>query len=800
VFNNLKIIVAGIIMVLFCAGIISARWSEELAAVSENDDFIDMQVTEEQGQGYVPGEVLVRFKESASMAAANYVHSRIDSVLVEEVPGGIERVKIKDGLTVEEAVEEYLKNPEVEYAQPNYIKHIYTVPNDTSFNELWGLHNTGQAVNGTAGTVDADIDAPEAWDIDTGSSTTIVAVLDTGADYTHPDLSANIWSNTGETSCSDGVDNDANGYTDDCNGWDFWADDNDPSDFHSHGTHVAGIIGAVGNNSTGVAGVNWTTKIMALRVGGVSGAISTSAELSAISYAVANGAKIINASFGATVFDQLEYDAIKTAGEAGVLFVAAAGNGGIDSIGDNNDLLPPYPASYDLSNIISVAATDQNDNLAGFSNYGPVSVDVAAPGTNTYSTMPGFGYGSPVTVYSTDFDSDTPGSLPSDWNSSGSNNSWAVKNDLAFSNPNSLEDSPTVDYSDNTDSKAWHATPLTPVRDNRYILNFKINGKLESGFDFLNIIASADQSNWSTIGSRTGDTGGFFSDNVSLSAAAAEELFISSNFNSFYIGFGLITDGNTTNDGVYIDDVVLTREPVFINSHIYGYKQGTSMAAPYVSGLAALIRNRNPNLTALEVKNLILNNVDARSSLTGKILTGGRINAFNTLNADPGPDQNNPPSIAELVHPESGQTGLPTTLSFKWKPSTDPDEGDTVSYSLYYCEDQGFTGCDPVVVASVKNTSTRYAGMGYGAGLLLFGMAVACSIKGRKKILVLMLIVTGTLFVSCGGGGSGGGNGNTNITHPVQGLNPNTTYYWKVVASDGQDTSESETRSFTTGS
>ncbi len=166
--------------------------------------------------------------------------------------------------------------------------------------------------------------------------------------------------------------------------------------------------------------------------------------------------------------------------------------------------------------------------------------------------------------------------------------------------------------------------------------------------------------------------------------------------------------------------------------------------------------------------------------------------------------QNKPPSIPELVYPANGQTGLPTTLIFEWEQSTDPD-GDTLSYKFNYCEDQSFTGCDPIVIASLKNNDTNYAGVGYGGGLFLLGIVTIGSIKGRRKILVLIFFVTGTLLVSCGGGG-GGNSGSpppppptNNITYTVSGLNPNTTYYWKVIADDGQDTSESAMRGFTTG-
>ena len=799
--RKLKIIITGIIIVLSYAGLVSAQRSEYFAAVPNNDDFIATQVFNKLGQRYVPSEVLVRFKKSTPRVTGNSIHNQMSSTLLEKVPGGIERARIKEGLIVEEAVEEYMNNPEVEHAQPNFIKHLYVIPSDTSFNTLWGLHNTGQTVNGLTGTYDADIDAPEAWDISTGSDTVVVAVIDSGVDYNHPDLSANMWSNPGETNCSDGVDNDGNSYIDDCNGWDFWANDNDPADYNNHGTHVAGIIGSVGNNSTGVTGVNWTTKIMALRAIGVIGVITTSAEISAINYAVANGAKVINASYGGPDFDQFEHDAIRAAGDAGVLFIAAAGNGGDDRIGDNNDTDTDYPSGYNLPNIIAVAATDQNDVLAGFSNYGPTSVDVAAPGTNIFSTLPTIGYTSPITVYSTNFDSDVPGFPPANWGSSGTNNSWAVNNALAYSSPNSLEDSPGGNYLNNTSSIAF-STPIISVKDNRYTLNFRIRANLESNFDFLLLLGSENQSDWELIDSRTGYSGSFISDSEDYTILA--DLFSP----NFYVGFGLLSDNSITRDGVYIDNVLLTRAPMFISSHTYQYFEGTSMAAPYVSGLAALIWSQRPHLTATDVKSLILNSVDIKSSLTGRVLTGGRINAFNALCTD------SSPSIPELVYPTRCETDLSTTVTFEWTPYIDPD-GDTVRYDLYYCDDPSFAGCTPVaVLASIKNNSTSFAGIGsegllLSGGLLLFGIIATGSIKGRKKILVLMLIliVTGIFIVSCGSGGGGGGSSGesvspprTNITQTISGFNSNTRYHWKVTADDGQNIYESEIKSFTTGS
>jgi PKD repeat protein len=241
------------------------------------------------------------------------------------------------------------------------------------------LHNTN----------DADIDAPEAWDIETGNSNDVViAVIDTGVDYDHEDLAANMWLNEHELNGVVGVDDDGNGYIDDIKGWDFFSDDNDPDDENGHGTHCSGTIAAEGNNGRGVVGVSWNAKIMPLRFLGPDGG-STSDAILAIEYATMMGVDIMSNSWGGGGYSVALEDAISAANDAGILFVAAAGNAGTD-----NDVYPHYPSSYNVPNVISVAATDSFDNLAYFSNYGLISVDLGAPGVSIYSTLPGNSYGS----------------------------------------------------------------------------------------------------------------------------------------------------------------------------------------------------------------------------------------------------------------------------------------------------------------------------------------------------------------------------------------------------------------------
>lgn len=358
---------------------------------------------------YVKGEYIVKFKSNQNIDAGiremhsnhNIISAKSLSVDVKETilssnqklkirmdsikRQGLDRiylVSVPKLLDEQKFLRELKSDPSVEYAELNYIVSIDAIPNDPSFSNLYGLHNTGQNI----GTPDADIDAPEAWDTNTGNSNVIVAVIDTGVDYTHEDLAANMWTNPNEV--VNGIDDDENGFVDDVKGWDFINHDNNPMDDNGHGTHVSGTIGAVGNNGKGVVGVNWQVKIMPLKFGSANGFGTNADAISAIQYAILMGADIMSNSWGSKFFEQSLKDAIIAANNAGVLFVAAAGNDDTD-----NDVNAFYPANYDVPNVIAVAATDYNDAKAGFSNYGANTVHIGAPGVNIYSTIPnGYGY------------------------------------------------------------------------------------------------------------------------------------------------------------------------------------------------------------------------------------------------------------------------------------------------------------------------------------------------------------------------------------------------------------------------
>jgi len=431
----------------------------------------DFIIDSSTGQKYVKDRVIVRFKtnkndglsvvnEKISMAHAK-IGAKVQKKFSTGSVAGLQVVQLPTGTDVQSAITAYESNPDVLYAEPDYlmsiipdetgsnINHINSVkilsiPNDEDFSSYqWSFHNTGQ-MDGTPG---ADINALAAWNISTGSNNVVVAVIDTGVLYNHSDLSSNIWNNTREIP-GNGYDDDNNGYTDDICGWDFVNSDNDPIDDQEHGTHVSGTIGAIGNNSLGVAGVNWQVKIMPLKAFNNAGSGSTSDQIAAIEYANANGASVISNSWGGDNESQSLKDAIDA---SPAIVVCAAGN---YYAGYDIDSKPLYPASYNSSNIISVAATDKNDDLASFSNFGMSSVDLAAPGTDIWST--------------------------------------------------------------------------------------------------------------------------------------------------------------------YLDGT-------------YGFKSGTSMATPHISGVAALVKAVNPRLSPRQIKNVILNNVDVKSSLSGKVNTSGRLNAYTAV-------------------------------------------------------------------------------------------------------------------------------------------------------------------------
>lgn len=304
---------------------------------------------------------------------AQAVHAGIGAKVLREYPRlrGIQVVKLPRGLPVKQAIERYRRTGLFEYVEPDYEVHVVATPNDPYFvnGSLYGM---------------TKISAPAAWDVRSNANPVIVAVIDTGIDYTHPDLAGNMWTNPGEIP-GNSVDDDGDGYVDDVYGINSITGTGDPKDDHLHGTHCAGTIGGVGNNGIGVVGVAWHVRLMACKFLDAGGYGSNSDAIECINYAVSKGADILSNSWGCqSCYEQALRDAIAAARDAGVIFVAAAGNSTLDIDGGS----PFYPAGYDVDNIVSVAATDSSDALAYFSNWGNVSVDLAAPGVGIWSTYP----------------------------------------------------------------------------------------------------------------------------------------------------------------------------------------------------------------------------------------------------------------------------------------------------------------------------------------------------------------------------------------------------------------------------
>ncbi|MEK6764033.1 MAG: S8 family serine peptidase [Nitrospirota bacterium] len=601
--------------------------------IQENRGFNRVTGSSVEPAQYIPGEVIVKYLDSASRATV----AAAGGQMIKSFAGGEERVqhvKLNKGETVEDALERYRHSPAIEYAEPNYIHQLAAIPNDTRFTSLWGLHNTGQTVNGTGGTADIDIDAPEAWDITTGSANVIIAVIDSGIAYDHPDLAANMWRNPGEIP-NDGIDNDGNGLVDDVFGYDFRSNDSEPMDpidltvgatggNPGHGTHVAGTIGAVGNNSSGVTGVMHTVQLMALKAGGVDNGLPSNAIVEAINYAVRKGARAINASFTRQGdCSRVEYDALSAANAAGVMVLAAAGNAG-----SNNDVNSVFPAGYSvttscgaaLPNVISVAAITQTGGRAGFSNFGATSVQIAAPGVNTNSTKP---TSNTANLLLHNFDSNPTGL---GYTFSGINNSWGFTNTRSSSPSTSMTDSPAGNYLDNTVSEA--TSPIFSTAGQRGCrLESRLRLATQNDADGIQTDVSGDGgANWFTQSGFTGSTNDTF---VRFTMAELPDRKPNVQYR-----FEFVSNSSIVDDGVYLDDVrayCVSGTPSATND--YQFLAGTSMATPHVTGVVGLLLSINPNLTVAQIRNAILNTGEASPLLNGVVSSGRRLNAFNALNS-----------------------------------------------------------------------------------------------------------------------------------------------------------------------
>ncbi len=368
------------------------RPSQQTSPSSQDrsDSSDDSDQTDQQSGA--KAEILVRFRAGVTQHTIESITQRLNDQIEDQIESvaGLEVIEDEDGKDAESLVAQYRNLPEVEYAELNSeIKldhedggHRHVHADDEMFSRQWGLFNSGQ--NG--GTAGADISAMRAWAVTKGSDQVVVAVLDSGVDYSHPDLVNNIWSRPPIIMAYRDDDLTPEGPINDVHGFNVVEDNGDPMDDNGHGTHCAGIIGAEGGNGIGIAGVNWRVKIMPLKFMDAEGTGTTKDAIEAINYVIDRkragvNVRIISASWGSTAKSRALEDVIRIAYEEGILFVAAAGNSSSD-----NDQTPHYPSSYNLGNVISVAALNRRDELASFSNYGAKSVHIAAPGEEILST------------------------------------------------------------------------------------------------------------------------------------------------------------------------------------------------------------------------------------------------------------------------------------------------------------------------------------------------------------------------------------------------------------------------------
>ncbi len=547
-------------------------------------------------------------------------------------------MKIKDGETVDSKIKKLKQDPSVELAQPNFKYHPTAINpvNDTLYTNQWGLNNTGQTI--TVGdtdyesTADADIDAPEAWAVSEGDNSIIAAVLDTGVAYDHPDLASNMWDGSG--SCND-ENGDAIGGGCPNHGWDYDNGDNNPAPgdsidyyYYSHGTHVAGII-AARDNTEGIVGVAPHTQIMAVKVAG----LTTDILVEGIAFAQNNGAKVINGSFGGSEEDEILKEAIE---DFDGLYVASAGNDGED-----NDSLPMYPCADDPENIICVAATDQNDELTGWSNYGATTVDVGAPGENIQSTIAESG----VSEY---FEGTANGSIPSGFTQTGgAGHEWQVGSAQAdFANDELwrkvLFSDSSFPYADNANTTFGNTTAYDLSSSTNADITFYTACDTESDprsatwKDYMALEFSDDGNSFYEVARWDKDTlaalrgsgpGIGYSDAIYETGIPSH--YLTANFK---FRFRWVTNGSNNNyGGCMIDDLLIRGYKSDGNATLYDFYDGTSMAAPMVTGLASLLWETDGNLTPQEVKNAVVHTGDSLDTLDGATVSGKRINAYKAL-------------------------------------------------------------------------------------------------------------------------------------------------------------------------
>jgi subtilisin family serine protease len=539
-------------------------------------------------------------------------------------------VEVQPGQTPHDAIRELEADPAVVLAERDGFSAPNAIPDDPLFDEEWGLSNAGAGISGFAGAIAGDdVDAAGAWLRTVGTASTVIADLDTGYRFNDPELGSVAWTNLQEASGTEGVDDDGNGFVDDVHGYDFVGpnadsptSDKDPTDDNlisgGHGVHTAGTMGAAGNNGAGITGVAQDVRIMPLRVcansavAGNEGRCPFSSQVAAINYAGDMGARAANMSLGGTSFVTSVRDAI--AANPLTLYVISAGNDGED-----NDSEPHYPCNYNplaegqsaVDNVICVAATNQADGLAGFSDWGATSVDLGAPGTEILSTYPGI-----EESFHEDFEADD---FESTWSKTGANGfARAAAGDGPLTSFG-INDSPGEDPAPSSVHDVTLTTGIpVPPGSGACTLSGKRYRNGGSGGTFYYQVLSDGSSAFLNSGSAATPSFAMTSFNTTQILGLAGH--------SVKLRFGF-TAGSapTTGNGIWFDDLEITCYKPASTPLDYAFLQGTSMAAPHVTGAAGLLFSLEPSATVTEVREALLAGVDAIPSLAGKTTTGGRL-------------------------------------------------------------------------------------------------------------------------------------------------------------------------------
>jgi subtilisin family serine protease len=593
---------------------------------------------------FAAGRVIVRYVPGTDTEERRDARRDVDATSSRALDlSRTELLRLPAGQSVQAAVAELESRGDVEFAQPDWTYQLEAVPNDPGFSQQWGLNNTGQVIDGVAGTPDADIDAPEAWDITPGSDGLIVGVIDSGVNVNHPDLAPNIFVNQAENNGTPGVDDDGNGAVDDVRGFDFVNNNgNVADDKDEHGTLVASVVGARGNNALGVTGVAQQVRVLPLQARAAGGGINTSAVVNAVAYGRAMGARVINMSFGSFGPPDAGDLAIQGAVEAspGVLFSTSAGNQDpATGLANDNDVKAHWPSNLTTNhaNVIATANTTNLDVLSGSSSFGATTVDLAAPGNDIL--------GARVTgsVFSEKFDDDATGTtLPGGWTElvgtttvAPGATTWSVTNERSASSPNSLTDSPGsgVNYANNSDTSAVTPSIAIPTGVQFCQGPHLRRRRTEAGADFLRIGVSISGGAFTTLQNASGNSAGD-------GFLASEIEFDITGPNALRVRFQLQTDSSIVGDGVHIDDIEVRCGPLGEN---YRFTGGTSFAAPATAAVAALLLSRNAALDPAALKNLLRSSVDPVGALAGKVSTAGRLNAAKAVTAAAPPPPPPPP-------------------------------------------------------------------------------------------------------------------------------------------------------------